>query len=442
MHREMLDSLIKQKKFSVIIEYMRIKFPEKTILFSEYTSKDLRYFPTKKGLHVLCPKTMTPIQEGNLAHALMGGDIFDNEEEIENACKYTMMTTMPYTGMNKENISDQHVAAFTKGVIGKVSDDGSVANPEDIQNGITGLKDLFDNKDALTYHIPDKEGSLHRVGSTQNPDKIKEVVSHHFGVDDYWDLPREVRDELIGLNIDVDNIQSCPDDAMIDEDDAIDAFDSDGEAVESNYSDDEDPGTVQEGSYTRKCRYCGKANLDAGDRDIDCGCPGSIKAKQEQDKTDEANKKKVDQPKLKEDKNGQITFLQEFAIPDETFIQEHDPEYFLIQEGLFKRKPKQLKPIGRDLIAYIMTAINEVQDTNDQAMLSGYICSKLELVDFYITVLDTKDARYIVPHPRQYLVSMQQTLTSLLGQVLKIKPINRNDKAWRVNVNYPDGWGG
>ena len=105
------------------------------------------------------------------------------------------------------------------------------------------------------------------------------------------------------------------------------------------------------------------------------------------------------------------------------------------QEGFFTKKPKKLKPIPRDIIPYITVSMNDIHDANDQAMLSGYTCSKIELVDFYITVLDTQDARYIVPHNRPYLEMMKRELERLLSEILKIRPINRSDQIWRVN--YP-----
>ena len=107
-----------------------------------------------------------------------------------------------------------------------------------------------------------------------------------------------------------------------------------------------------------------------------------------------------------------------------------------IQEGLFRR-PKKLKPIPRDVVAYITVEMNAIKDSNDQAMLAGYTCSKLELVDFYITCIDTQDDRYIVPHTRQYLVQMQDDLNRLLTQILRIKPVNRNDRMWKVIL--PEG---
>lgn len=116
-----------------------------------------------------------------------------------------------------------------------------------------------------------------------------------------------------------------------------------------------------------------------------------------------------------------------------------EEEINAIQEAFFSKKPKKLKPIPRDVVAYITVEMNAISSSNDQAMLSGYTCSKIELVDFYLTVLDTQDPRYIVPHTKQYLETMKRDLENLLTQILRIRPINRNDRIWRVNVNYPEG---
>ena len=121
---------------------------------------------------------------------------------------------------------------------------------------------------------------------------------------------------------------------------------------------------------------------------------------------------------------------------------EDDFEEAAVQEGFFAKRPKRLKPIPRDVVAYITVEMNAIQDSNDQAMLAGYTCSKLELVDFYITCIDTKDDRYIVPHTREYLVKMQDDLERLLQQILRIKPIQRGSAIWKPNVTLPEGWRG
>ena len=114
-----------------------------------------------------------------------------------------------------------------------------------------------------------------------------------------------------------------------------------------------------------------------------------------------------------------------------------------IEEGFISRRPKKLKPLpARDIVAYITVEMNAIRDSNDQAMLAGYTCSKLELCDFYINCIDTQDDRYVVPHDRAYLVRFQTDLNRLLTQILAIKPINKQDRIWKVNVNYPEGWRG
>lgn len=121
---------------------------------------------------------------------------------------------------------------------------------------------------------------------------------------------------------------------------------------------------------------------------------------------------------------------------------EDDKDRDHFEESFFAKKPKRLKPIPRDVVAYITVEMNAIRDANDQAMLAGYTCSKIELVDFYITCIDTQDYRYIVPHSRDYLVQMQKDLNGLLSQILKVKPINRSLGIWKPNVTIPEGWRG
>lgn len=113
------------------------------------------------------------------------------------------------------------------------------------------------------------------------------------------------------------------------------------------------------------------------------------------------------------------------------------------QEGFLFKRPKQLKPIpARSIIAYVTSEMNAIRDTNDQAMLSGYVCSKLETADFYLSCIDNKDSRYIVPHDRGFILSYINQLNTLLAAILRLKPINKQDRVWQVNVTYPDGFGG
>lgn len=110
-----------------------------------------------------------------------------------------------------------------------------------------------------------------------------------------------------------------------------------------------------------------------------------------------------------------------------------------VQEGFINR-PKKLKPIPRDIIQYVNDQIRDLDSSNDQAMLASYVSNKLEFVDFYITVIDTHDERFIVPHTRDYLVTMQRDLNGLLTRILNARPVNKYDRIWKVT--YPEGYEG
>ena len=125
---------------------------------------------------------------------------------------------------------------------------------------------------------------------------------------------------------------------------------------------------------------------------------------------------------------------------DEVDYQETEVDEELKQEGFITHRPKKLKPIPRDIISYVTNEIRNMQDTRDQAMWAGYVSNKLEFVDFYITVIDTNDERFIVPHTRDYLVNMQRDLNRLLTQILHTKPYNKYDRVWQMNL--PDGYQG
>lgn len=159
------------------------------------------------------------------------------------------------------------------------------------------------------------------------------------------------------------------------------------------------------------------------------------------DRGDLPDDNKMNMMDLKDDLNKLDSLNPEDSLDDTDFddidIEEDDEE---IKQEFFLKKPKKLKPFPNDLIPYITVEMNDIQSANDQAMLCGYISSKIELCDFYINCIDTQDSRYIVPHTRQFLVNLNNNLNNLLTQCLKIKPINKNSPMWKVN--YPDGYAG
>lgn len=101
---------------------------------------------------------------------------------------------------------------------------------------------------------------------------------------------------------------------------------------------------------------------------------------------------------------------------------------------------KKLKKIPRDTVAYITIETESIKDANDKMMIASYCLSKLELVEWYIELIDSQSQKYIVPHSRPYLVTMR---TDLLGCYKKIMntPIPKADKPI-IDVKYPTGYEG
>lgn len=125
---------------------------------------------------------------------------------------------------------------------------------------------------------------------------------------------------------------------------------------------------------------------------------------------------------------------------DEVEYNEGEEDEALRQEGFITHRPKKLKPITRDIVPYVNEQMRNIGSTNDQAMLAGYVSNKLEFIDFYITVIDTHDDRFIVPHSRDYLVSLQNDLNRLLTQILNTRPVNKYERVWKMNL--PAGYEG
>lgn len=161
----------------------------------------------------------------------------------------------------------------------------------------------------------------------------------------------------------------------------------------------------------------------------------AVEGKSSEPEEDESEDEKIDDDteiEVEDDDAEGEEEVEECGDTNVTAIRNDNGVY---EEGFLSKKPKKLKPIGRDVVAYITVEMNAIHSSNDQAMLAGYTCSKIELVDFYLTCIDTQDARYIVPHNKQYLEQMKKDLENLLAQILRIRPINRTEQIWRVN--YP-----
>lgn len=397
----LVKNALEQKKFNVVNEFAKIIHSDKgELVVNEYAGKDVRIYKGRDNtVNVLYPKNCSVVQEGHVAQAIANGTIFDDADEVDRNAMAIERTTLPYNAMiNGGKNTPKDLKPMIAIVIGKIGDDGSFDPAAERINGENFIKDAVATKDE------------------DNDNNINDVVNNYLDYDKEAPYTPDMGHMVHGLDKELDDIHDTDFEDTVSDEDVVDSYDDfDIEALEKDADDikEED----KDGDNDN--------DDDDNDSDDDDSEDG------DDDKDDEPVEESTDIADEMTEANDDATVV----TPTDTVEECGDNNCGIEQEGFLTKKPKKLKPIGRDVVAYITCEMNDIRSANDQAMLAGYTCSKIELVDFYLTVLDTQDARYIVPHNKAYLLTMKADLERLLAQILRIRPINRADQIWRVN--YP-----
>ena len=105
------------------------------------------------------------------------------------------------------------------------------------------------------------------------------------------------------------------------------------------------------------------------------------------------------------------------------------------------KKPKKLKRIPVDLVSYIQIETEAIQDSNDKMMISSYCLSKLELVNWYIELLEAGSKKYIVPQSKAYLEMVRDQLIACHKEIMSVK-ITRPCERPIIDIEYPIGYEG
>lgn len=103
-------------------------------------------------------------------------------------------------------------------------------------------------------------------------------------------------------------------------------------------------------------------------------------------------------------------------------------------------KVKKLKKIPNDIIAYVLIEGEAIRDANDKFLIVSYLLGKLEIVDWYIELLDVGSTRYIVPHSKAHLVNLRTQMLAAYQKIMAIRIPSPNDPT--VRVDYPQGYEG
>ena len=127
-----------------------------------------------------------------------------------------------------------------------------------------------------------------------------------------------------------------------------------------------------------------------------------------------------------------LSFMHEKV--DDTINKEYITEFFNIGG-------KELKRIDPNDIDYIEIKVQSIKNESDKMMIVSFINSKIDLVDYYISILeDTKLAKkYLIPHTLQDLYNTKKRLMGLRESALKQKIAERNKD---YLIMWPKGYEG
>ena len=115
-----------------------------------------------------------------------------------------------------------------------------------------------------------------------------------------------------------------------------------------------------------------------------------------------------------------------------------DPEIKLLQE---KFGVKKLKKIPKDLVAYITIEAECIKDANDKMMIASFCLSKLEIVEWYLELLEVGSKKYIVPHTKAELDTIHTQLLACYKKIMDT-PIPKNTTRPLIDIQYPAGYEG
>lgn len=102
---------------------------------------------------------------------------------------------------------------------------------------------------------------------------------------------------------------------------------------------------------------------------------------------------------------------------------------------------KKLKKIPFDLVSYIQIETEAIKDANDKMMISSYCLHKLEIVNWYLELLEAGSKKYIVPQSKAHLEMVREQLMACHKMIMSVKVKNPNDRPL-IDIKYPKGYEG
>jgi len=100
---------------------------------------------------------------------------------------------------------------------------------------------------------------------------------------------------------------------------------------------------------------------------------------------------------------------------------------------------KKLKRIPADLAAYVQIEGEAIRDANDKMMIVSYAYKKIEMIDWYLELLEVGSKKYIVPQSKEHLANIKNQLLSAIQKIMD-RPIPKPGDL--IKSIYPPGYEG
>jgi len=100
---------------------------------------------------------------------------------------------------------------------------------------------------------------------------------------------------------------------------------------------------------------------------------------------------------------------------------------------------KKLKKIPYDVVSYVLIEAEAIKDANDKQMISSYCLYKLELVNWYLELLENGSKKYIVPHSKAQLETLRDQLMSAHKTIMATKIPNYRTRPVS-DIKYPESY--
>ena len=83
--------------------------------------------------------------------------------------------------------------------------------------------------------------------------------------------------------------------------------------------------------------------------------------------------------------------------------------------------------------------VNNIKSNDDKMMIVSYIYNKIDTIDYYLALIDSKNPKYVIPHSRESLVNMRNILEKYKNDAINRKLPEVN---YGISIQYPTGYEG